>query len=331
MRHTAGRIEAKKTSNRSSPRARTVATRGALDPMQPSIVPPLRGTCRETGTAKERDEIDTARLGDTARRLVRDAAVREDAVFCSEGNPEALNPQIVTTTTGMNAARPVFNGLVEFAPGDTTHRARPRRKLDRVATMAPSTRSSLRAGVKFHSNRDFKPTRHAQRRRRRVLADASVEERSSVSRGFRRELRLLQGHGHAGFAAPIEKIDERTVRITLNQPEAPFLANMAMPFNVIHSAEYADQMLRAGAPERLDREPIGTGPFMFVGYQKDVTVRYRAFPDYWAGRQPLDTLVFSITPNPAVRLTKLKAGECHVMAFPNPGDAAEIATNPALS
>jgi dipeptide transport system substrate-binding protein len=40
--------------------------------------------------------------------------------------------------------------------------------------------------------------------------------------------------------------------------------------------------------------------------------------------------VFSITPNPIVRLTKLKAGECQVMALPNPGDTAEIAANPAL-
>jgi dipeptide transport system substrate-binding protein len=40
--------------------------------------------------------------------------------------------------------------------------------------------------------------------------------------------------------------------------------------------------------------------------------------------------VFSITPNPIVRLTKLKAGECHVMAFPSPGSVAEIAANPAL-
>src|SRR5690606_32769851 len=64
--------------------------------------------------------------------------------------------------------------------------------------------------------------------------------------------------------------------------------------------------------------------------RKDVAVRYRVFPEHWAGRQPIDTLVFSITPNPIVRLTKLKAGECQVMAFPNPGDAPEIAANPAL-
>ena len=70
---------------------------------------------------------------------------------------------------------------------------------------------------------------------------------------------------------------------------------------------------------------------MFQSFQKDVTVRYRAFDDYWGGRQPIDTLVFSITPNPAVRLTKLKAGECHVMAFPNPADAPKIEADPNLN
>jgi dipeptide transport system substrate-binding protein len=55
------------------------------------------------------------------------------------------------------------------------------------------------------------------------------------------------------------------------------------------------------------------------------------FPDYWAGRQPIDILVFSITPNQAVRLTKLKAGECHVMAFPNPADLQRIRADPALA
>jgi dipeptide transport system substrate-binding protein len=90
-------------------------------------------------------------------------------------------------------------------------------------------------------------------------------------------------------------------------------------------------MMHAGTPERVDREPVGTGPFAFAGYQRDVTVRYRAFPEHWAGAPAIDTLVFSITPNPAVRLTKLKAGECHVMAFPNPADAGRIAADPALT
>ncbi len=47
------------------------------------------------------------------------AAQGKTVVFCSEGNPESLKPQIVTTTTGINAGRPFFNNLVEFLPGST--------------------------------------------------------------------------------------------------------------------------------------------------------------------------------------------------------------------
>ncbi|BAT58320.1 periplasmic dipeptide transport protein precursor [Variibacter gotjawalensis] len=250
-------------------------------------------------------------------------------VFCSEGSPEALNPQLATTTTGMNASRPIFNGLVEFKAGST----------EILPALAESWTISgdgtvytfrLRENVKFHSNREFKPTRAMNADdvlfslMRQWKKDHPFHNVSGAHYDYFKDM------GIEKLLRSIEKVDERTVRITLNSPEAPFLANMAMPFNVIHSAEYADQMLRAAAPERLDREPIGTGPYAFAGYQKDIAVRYRAFADYWKGRQPIDTLVFSITPNPAVRLTKLKAGECHVMAFPNPGDARDIEHNASL-
>src|SRR5690606_5759640 len=66
--------------------------------------------------------------------------------------------------------------------------------------------------------------------------------------------------------------------------------------------------------------PIGTGPFEFVNYQQDAAIRYASFDDYWGGVQPLDDLVFAITTDPAVRLQKLQAGECHVMPYPNPAD-----------
>jgi dipeptide transport system substrate-binding protein len=46
-------------------------------------------------------------------------AAAKTLVYCSEGNPESLNPQTMTTMTGINAGRPFFNNLVEFAPGST--------------------------------------------------------------------------------------------------------------------------------------------------------------------------------------------------------------------
>ena len=65
-----------------------------------------------------------------------------------------------------------------------------------------------------------------------------------------------------------------TVKFMLTRPEAPFIANLAMDFASILSAEYADAMLAAGTPEMLNQAPIGTGPFSFVAYQKDAVIRY---------------------------------------------------------
>lgn len=125
----------------------------------------------------------------------------------------------------------------------------------------------------------------------------------------------------------IEKVDDMTVKISLNQPEAPMIANLAMDFASIMSAEYADQMMEAGTPEKLDLEPIGTGPFQMVRYVKDERIDYVAFDDYWAGRAPLDRLVFLITTDATQRYNKLQAGECHIMPYPNPADLEAMMEN----
>ena len=250
-------------------------------------------------------------------------------VFCSEGDPGTLNPQVASTKTGMNAGRPIFNNLVEYAPGTT----------DLTPSLAESLSISrdgreytfhLREGVKFHSSKTFTPTRT-------MNADDVI---FSLSRQWKVEHPFHDVSGGAYYyfedaglpelLKSIEKINDYTVRISLNRSEAPFLADLAMPFGVIQSAEYADHLLQAGEPEKFDKEPIGTGPFAFAAYLADVAVRYRAFDDYWAGRQPVDTLVFSITPSASVRLIKLKSGECHVAAYPAPADRGKIASDSKL-
>ena len=250
-------------------------------------------------------------------------------VFCSEGNPEALNPQIVTTTTGLNAARPMFNQLIEFEPGSTQIRPALAESWD-VSPDGMEYIIRLRDGVQFHTTDIFMPTRAMNADdvlfslERQWKDDHPFHDVSDASYAYFKDM------GMPDLLKSIDKIDDLTLRISLTRPEAPFLANLAMPFNSILSAEYAEQLLAAGTPELLDEKPVGTGPFIFDGAQKDVAVRYRVFPDYWDGRQPIERLVFSVTPNPAVRLTKMKAGECHVMAFPNPSDTKTIVDVPNL-
>ena len=105
---------------------------------------------------------------------------------------------------------------------------------------------------------------------------------------------------------------------------------MGMDFASILSAEYADQMTQAGTPEQVDLQPVGTGPFQFVAYQKDAVIRYQAHPNYWEGKAPLDNLIFAITPDASVRWQKLQAGECHVMPYPNPADLDAMRNHPDI-
>ncbi|HKX09933.1 MAG TPA: ABC transporter substrate-binding protein, partial [Stellaceae bacterium] len=136
--------------------------------------------------------------------------------------------------------------------------------------------------------------------------------------------------GLAKLIKSIEKVDERTVRFTLNNANVTFLTNIALDFASILSLEYAEKMMAAGHADQIDLQPIGTGPFILVEYQKDSLIRFRANPDYWGGAPKVDTLVFAITPDPAVRIAKLRAGECQVTTQPPPADIPALAKDPAI-
>ena len=97
-----------------------------------------------------------------------------------------------------------------------------------------------------------------------------------------------------------------------------------MDFASILSAEYADKMAAAGTKETVDNAPIGTGPFEFVSYKKDSVIRYKGFADYWEGKPKVDKLIYAITTDATVRYQKLKAGECHIMPYPNGADLAAM-------
>ncbi|MEP7085660.1 MAG: ABC transporter substrate-binding protein, partial [Betaproteobacteria bacterium] len=252
-------------------------------------------------------------------------------VYCSEGSPEGFNPQYYTTGTTFDAVSvPMFNRLVEFELGTTNVIAGLAEKWD-VAADGKAFTFHLRKGVKFHSNAVFTPTRDFN-------ADDvlfSWSRMADVNHPFHK---ITAGQTYSYFedmamkdiVDRVEKIDPYTVRFVLKRAEAPFLADMAMDFASILSAEYFDSMMKKGTPNAADAQPIGTGPWMFSGYQKDATIRYKAFDKHWKGRPKADNLVYSITKDATARFAKLKTGECHVMAFPKPADLEAMRKDPAL-
>lgn len=128
----------------------------------------------------------------------------------------------------------------------------------------------------------------------------------------------------------IDALDPLTVRFTLDHADSTFLATLSMGFASIYSAEYADQLMKAGKPEQLNNQPIGTGPFIFNRFQKDASIRYKANGDYFGGKPQVDPLIFAITPDANVRLQKLRRNECQIALSPKPLDVQAAKQEPTL-
>ena len=114
------------------------------------------------------------------------------------------------------------------------------------------------------------------------------------------------------------------MKFTLNKPEAPFIADLAMDFASIVSKEYADKLAEGRQDGPVQPEAGRHRPVHFVDYQPDAVIRYKANPDYCGGKQKIDDLVFAITTDASVRAQKLKAGECDIMPYPNPADIKDL-------
>ena len=258
------------------------------------------------------------------------AAQSKTLVYCSEGSPENFNPMLNTTGTTFDANRPIYNRLIEFKIGTTELVPGLAEKWDVSADSKVFT-FHLRHNTKWHSNKNFKPTHDFN-------ADDvmfSFERQWKDSNPYHK----VSGGGYDYWSdmnfpkliANVEKIDNYTVKFTLTQPNAPFLADMAMDFASIQSSEYAAVLTKLGKPELIDQDAIGTGPFELVQYQTDATIRYRAFKEYWGPAPKIDTLVFAITKDPAVRMAKLRANECQVAPYPSPADLPALRADPNLT
>jgi dipeptide transport system substrate-binding protein len=237
-------------------------------------------------------------------------------IYCSEGSPSGLNPQITEDATSINVQNAYYNRLVAVERG-TTNIVPDLASSWSVSKDQKEYTFTLRKDVKFHMTSNFKPARN-------LNAD-------DVLFSFNRQrlkdhpYHKVGGGNYLYFEAmqmdiiqDIQKVNDSTVKFVLKHPDSVFLANLTMEFASILSAEYADAMMKAKTPDKVDTQPVGTGPFVFKSYEKDSVIRYEANPEYYGTRKPLvEKLVILITPDASVRTQKIKAGECHIIAEPS--------------
>ncbi|MBD9653789.1 ABC transporter substrate-binding protein [Pseudomonas sp. PDM12] len=248
-------------------------------------------------------------------------AQASNLVYCSEGSPGGFDPGQYTTGTDFDAAsETIFNRLAEFERGGTKAQPGLATSWD-ISEDGLTYTFHLREGVKFHTTDYFKPTREFNADDVLFTFQRMLDRNHPFRKAYPSEFPYFTDMGLDKNIAKIEKTDDHTVVFTLNAVDAAFVQNLAMNFAAVHSAEYADQLLKAGKASEINQKPIGTGPFVFSRYQKDAAIRYKGNKEYWAPDQvKIDNLIFSINTDASVRAQKLRAGECQVTLNPRPAD-----------
>ncbi|MGE8360606.1 ABC transporter substrate-binding protein [Pseudomonas sp.] len=249
---------------------------------------------------------------------------------CTEASPEGFDVVQYNSLTTTNAsADALMNRLVEFDANSGTLQPSLAQRWE-VSDDGLLYTFHLREDVAFHDTDYFTPGRPLN------ADDVLFSFQRMLDPNHPWHKVAASGYPHAqsmqlpDLIKQLDKVDAHTVRVTLNRPDATFLATLSMGFASIYSAEYAAQLMEAGTPEKLNSQPVGTGPFVFSRYQKDAVVRYTANAEYFAGAPAVDRLVFAITPDANVRLQKLRRGECHIALSPKPLDVKASASDPKI-
>ncbi|MEA2514488.1 MAG: peptide/nickel transport system substrate-binding protein [Thermomicrobiales bacterium] len=224
-----------------------------------------------------------------------------DPPFFTSSNEETVYYAIFDTLVTRDAAGQIIPGLAES-----------------WQTLDDNTwEFKLRAGVKFHDGTDL--TSEDVKFTIDRIIDGTMEN-PNISK-------LLT-------IKEVVAVDPLTVRIITSAPDALMLARMAGIVSWIVPKHY----IEAHGATHFATNPIGTGPYKFVSWEKDKELVLEANPDYFLGAPAVKRIVFRPVPEPSTRLALLKSGDVDLIQNVPPDQAdvisgeegLELATTPSL-
>jgi peptide/nickel transport system substrate-binding protein len=242
------------------------------------------------------------------------------ATIAQWSEPGNLNPLIFPTTYDTNIQELVFARLIR-PTADLTFEP----DMAESWTVSDDARTltfTLREGLTFHDGEPV--TAQDVAFTFTSMADPAYEG------GRFAEISILVGAEayRAGTADAIEGIavlDDRSVSFTTTEPFAPFLPVIGGIF-ILPEHVYGAVPIANWQEDASNRNPVGSGAFVFDEYRPGEFVSVSAFEGYWEGRPCLDRLIVRFGDQNTL-LAALLAGELD--AAPVPIDGATSVANAA--
>ena len=112
---------------------------------------------------------------------------------------------------------------------------------------------------------------------------------------------------HCASIGTVEVVDDYTVKITTDGPQSGLLADLAHHGNFILPAD----LIESG--HNFNEEPIGTGPYKLVAWNRGESLEFEAFDDFFGGAPAIKHITWRIIPEGSSRTMALEAGEADLL------------------
>lgn len=123
----------------------------------------------------------------------------------------------------------------------------------------------------------------------------------------------------------IEAVDDYTVRFSLDTPSSPFLYNMTNSCAGILSEKAVTE-----AGDTYSMNPVGTGPYKFVSWDKGTSIVLEAFEDYHGEPAKIKNVIIRPIPESTNRTIELESGGADIACDIPSTDIARVEENSDL-
>lgn len=291
---------------------RLIAKGTAAATVFPALLATSAVTPTEVAEASQPDPAPAPALG-------RPASRGGSILIATLGEAQTINPLLTNETEGQWRCKMMYDEFVELDPATLQPRARLARSWqiseDKVYTF------TLQDNIKFSDGSaltadDVAFTLHAMLKKDTA---SPYVPRFTPIKGAKE-----YNDGTADKISGVEVVDDKTIRLTLNEPFAPFLSNLRwlrpLPKKLLDGKNYRD--------DGFFQSPVGAGPFKFKSWTTGGDFIAERNPYYWQADKPdLDGFTHRVIADSQTLIVALQTGQVEGSDYALPTQSGQLKSN----
>jgi peptide/nickel transport system substrate-binding protein len=218
--------------------------------------------------------------------------------------PATLDPGLQYNTDSYTVYRNIFDNLLHRDPD--TQEIIPWVAVSWEQKDPTTWAFTVRDGVKFHNGETL------------TAEDVAF----SINRILDKSFRSPQYSNYNQIQSC--EADGKVVTIKTEGPSPTLLAQLVL-LSIVPKKYVEEQ-----GNEKFNLNPIGSGPYQFVNWQKGNEVNLAVNGEHWKGRAQIENVVFRFVPNPASRVADLQSGQADIVLNLNADDIEVLKNNEDL-